>query len=60
MLNYQDYDEDFRRLGIDENKQKVVLDFFHQLGEILLNNNIEKPINDGLETETEEERSKAS
>ena len=60
MLNYQDYDEDFRKLGIDENEQKVVLDFFHQLGEILLNNNIEKPINDGLETETEEERSKAS
>ena len=60
MLNYQDYDEDFRRLGIKENEQRVVLDFFHQLGEILLNNNIEKPINDGLETETEEERSKAS
>ena len=60
MLNYQDYDEDFRRLGIDENEQKVVLDFFHQLGEILLNNNIEKPINDGLETETEKKRSKAS
>lgn len=60
MLNYQDYEEDFRRLGINENEQKVVLDFFHQLGEILLNNNIEKPINDGLETETEEERSKAS
>ena len=60
MLNYQDYDEDFRKLGIDENEQKVVLDFFHHLGEILLNNNIEKPINDGLETETEEERSKAS
>ena len=60
MLNYQDYDEDFRKLGIDENEQRVVLEFFHQLGEILLNNNIEKPINDGLETETEEERSKAS
>ena len=60
MLNYQDYDEDFRKLGIDENEKKVVLDFFHHLGEILLNNNIEKPINDGLETETEEERSKAS
>lgn len=60
MLNYQDYDEDFTRLGINENEQRVVLDFFHQLGEILLNNNIEKPINDGLETETEEERSKAS
>lgn len=60
MLNYQDYDEDFRQLGLNENEQKVVLDFFHQLGEILLNNNIEKPINDGLETETEEERSKAS
>lgn len=60
MLNYQDYDEDFRRLGINENEQKVVLDFFRQLGEILLNNNIEKPINDGLETETEEKRSKAS
>lgn len=60
MLNYQDYDEEFRNLGIDKNEQKVVLDFFHQLGEILLNNNIEKPINDGLETKTEEERSKAS
>lgn len=60
MLNYQDYDEDFRRLGINENEQRVVLDFFHQLGEILLNNNIEKPINNGLETETEEEGSKAS
>lgn len=60
MLNYQDYDEDFRKLGLNENEQKVVLDFFHQLGQILLNNNIEKPINDGLETKTEEERSKAS
>ena len=60
MLNYQDYDEDFRKLGLNENEQKVVLDFFHQLGEILFNNKIEKPINDGLETETEEERSKAS
>ena len=60
MLNYQDYDEDFRQLGLNENEQKVVLDFFHQLGQILLNNNIERPINDGLETETEEERSKAS
>ena len=60
MLNYKDYDEDFRKLGLNKNEQKVVLDFFHQLGEILLNNNIEKPINDGLETETEEERSKAS
>jgi hypothetical protein len=60
MLNYQDYDEEFRNLGIDKNEQKVVLDFFHQLGEILLNNNIEKPINDGLEKKTEEERSKAS
>ena len=60
MLNYQDYDEDFRQLGLNENEQKVVLDFFHQLGQILLNNNIERPINDGLETKTEEERSKAS
>lgn len=60
MLKYSEYDEDFRRLGINENEQKVVLDFFHHLGEILLNNNIEKPINDGLETETKKERSKAS
>jgi len=60
MPNYSEYDEEFRRLGINENEQKVVLDFFHQLGQILLNNNIEKSINDGLETETEEERSKAS
>jgi len=39
MLNYQDYDEDFRQLGLNENEQKVVLDFFHQLGEIIFNNN---------------------
>ena len=42
MLNYQDYDEDFRKLGLNENEQKVVLDFFHQLGEILFNNKIAK------------------
>ena len=42
MLNYQDYDEDFRTLGLNENEQRVVLDFFHQLGEILFNNKIEK------------------
>ena len=39
MPNYQDYDEDFRELGLNENEQKVVLDFFHQLGAILFNNN---------------------
>lgn len=41
MLNYKDYDEDFRKLGLNKNEQKVVLDFFHQLGEILYNNKIE-------------------
>ena len=46
MLNYQDYDEDFRQLGLNENEQKVVLDFFHQLGEILFNNKIEKLLQD--------------
>ena len=46
MLNYQNYDEDFRELGLNKNEQKVVLDFFHQLGEILYNNKIEKPIID--------------
>ena len=46
MLNYQNYDEDFRALGINENEQKVVLDFFHQLGEILFNNKIEKLLQD--------------
>ena len=46
MLNYQDYDGDFRQLGLNENEQKVVLDFFHQLGEILFNNNIEKLLQD--------------
>ena len=46
MLNYQDYDEDFRQLGLNENEQKVVLDFFHQLGEILVNNKIEKLLQD--------------
>lgn len=60
MLNYQDYDEDFRELGINENEQKVVLDYFHQLGEILLNNKIEKIIKDELEKKTKEESRKAS
>lgn len=46
MLNYQDYDEDFRQLGLNENEQKVVLDFFHRLGEILFNNKIEKLLQD--------------
>lgn len=45
MLNYQDYDEDFRTLGLNENEQKVVLDFFHQLGEIIFNNNFNNLIN---------------
>ena len=40
MLNYQDYDEDFRKLGLNESEQKVVLDYFHQLGEIIINNKI--------------------
>ena len=60
MLNYQDYDEDFRQLGLNENEQKVVLDYFHQLGEILFNNNIEKLIQDELEEKTKEESRKAS
>ena len=42
MLNYKEYDEDFRKLGLNESEQKVVLNFFRQLGEILLNNKIEK------------------
>lgn len=46
MPNYQDYDVDFRELGLNENEQKVVLDFFHQLGEILFNNKIEKMLQD--------------
>lgn len=46
MLNYKSYDEDFRRLGLDENEQKVVLDYFHQLGEILFNNKIINNIKD--------------
>lgn len=37
---------DFRQLGLNENEQKVVLDFFHQLGEILFNNKIEKLLQD--------------
>lgn len=60
MLNYQDYDEDFRRLGLNEKEQKVVLDYFHQLGEILLNNKIEKIVEDELEEKTKEESRKAS
>lgn len=46
MLNYKDYDEDFRKLGLNENEQKVVLDFFHQFGEIMFNNKIEKLLQD--------------
>lgn len=60
MLNYQDYDVDFRELELNENEQKVVLDYFHQLGEILFNNNIEKLIQDELEEKTKEESRKAS
>lgn len=40
MLNYKDYDEDFRELGLNEDEQKLVLDFFFQLGETIFNNNI--------------------
>lgn len=60
MLNYQDYDEDFGQLGLNENEQKVVLDYFHQLGAILFNNNIDKLIEDELEEKTKEESRKAS
>ena len=60
MLNYKSYDEDFRQLGLNEEEQKVVLDYFHQLGEILFNNNIEKLIQDELEEKTTEESRKAS
>lgn len=60
MLNYASYDEDFRQLGLNEEEQKVVLDYFHQLGEILFNNNIEKLIQDELEEKTKEESRKAS
>lgn len=60
MLNYKSYDEDFRQLGLNEEEQKVVLDYFHQLGEILFNNNIEKLIQDELEEKTKEESRKAS
>ena len=45
MPNYQDYDVDCRKLGLNENEQKVVLDFFHQLGEIILNNKINNIFN---------------
>ena len=60
MLNYASYDEDFRQLGLNEEEQKVILDYFHQLGEILFNNNIEKLIQDELEEKTKEESRKAS
>ena len=60
MLNYKEYDEDFRKLGLNENEQKVVLDYFNQLGEILFNNNIDKLIENELEEKTKKESRKAS
>lgn len=59
MLNYQDYDVDFRELELNENEQKVVLDYFNQLGEILFNN-IDKLIENELEEKTKKESRKAS
>ena len=58
MSNYQDYDVDFRELGLNENEQKVVLDFFHQLGEILFNNKIEKMLQDEKKKQSKEEESR--
>ena len=46
MLDYQNYDDDFRKLGLNENEQKVVLDYFHQLGETLFKNKINKLLKD--------------
>lgn len=60
MLNYQDYDVDFRELELNENEQKVVLDYLNQLGEILFNNNIDKLIENELEEKTKKESRKAS
>jgi len=54
MLNQKDYEDDFRDLNLNEVEQQVVLDFFYQLGNILMNNNILKTNQDGLEKETKE------
>ena len=37
MLNPLKYAEDFKKLGLNEAEQQVVLDYFHQLGAILFN-----------------------
>lgn len=38
MLNPLKYAEDFKKLGLNEAEQQVVLDYFHQLGIIIFNN----------------------
>ena len=38
MFNTKAYEEDFKKLGLNEAEQQVVLDYFHQLGAILFNN----------------------
>ena len=60
MLNQKDYEDDFRDFNLNNEEQKVVLDFFYQLGNILLNNNIINTNQDGLETKTKEKKGKAS
>ena len=38
MFNTKAYEEDFKKLGLNEAEQQVVLDYFHQLGNIIFNN----------------------
>ena len=49
MLNPLKYAEDFKQLGLNEAEQRVVLDYFHQLGEILFNNKCKNIFDDGLQ-----------
>lgn len=49
MLNPLKYAEDFKKLGLNEAEQQVVLDYFHQLGEILYNNKVINIFENGLQ-----------
>lgn len=37
MLNQQNYEEDFKKLGLTEKEKQAVLDYFCRLGQIIIN-----------------------
>ena len=36
MIKYQDYEEDFRKLNIQEDEGKIILDFLERITEIVI------------------------